>query len=72
MVLEKRNRLKKKLTTENQKTGYLTYFKNEKLGCVADEFEDLQTEIGLAGEVIPGPKIEDLVVKSCTCVYICN
>ena len=63
-----------KLTPENQKTGYLTYFKNEKLGCVADEYEDLQTEIGLAGEVISGPKIENLVVKSCTCtsVNICN
>ena len=50
------------------------HFQNNQLGCVASEYKDLETKIRAKGENIQGPKIENLVVKACTCtsVHICH
>ena len=44
------------------------------LGCVAESYDDLKTKIRIGNEVIEGPTIENLVIKSCVCttVHICN
>ena len=61
---------------------YYEYYDNKtyiftqpgQLGCVAESYDDLKTKIRIGNEVIEGPTIENLVIKSCVCttVHICN